>query len=435
MDETAHSTLIEHHSRFSLRTLLIAITVVGIVLVPANWFGTYYLLPAALSLALVGASVWAYAAGRQVILFGLTIASAVLGFVFGLIPFAWHALLILFLSGQSLWKKAGTRKFTVAALLIGVVPFGFVYGPDITLARRFSALRRRYPMRSVTSRLEYERQARGANLRATRVQPAAYSAAVLADMEKMEQRLGFDNGLRIAALEQLHNATYRDFISRPGFGIGRIRSLRLDPRLPQLSDIDLPPRKAVELPLAIEGTVRQVGPELLSDVHRLAERDFLLRARIGYIRSRDEVAGFESHGFGNLNGHLLGIDTYASWILGRPAAAVEEARPSHWQVIRLELVGLLRHDEPRVYLSRELPRMDQLADASNRALDDFESGALPKIRSEENVVMDIAHDQIKMLGAIRAGNDCLQCHEGERGQLLGAFSYELTPTADAPIAE
>jgi hypothetical protein len=30
-----------------------------------------------------------------------------------------------------------------------------------------------------------------------------------------------------------------------------------------------------------------------------------------------------------------------------------------------------------------------------------------------------------MLGAVRAGNDCLQCHNGPRGKLLGAFSYEF----------
>lgn len=30
-----------------------------------------------------------------------------------------------------------------------------------------------------------------------------------------------------------------------------------------------------------------------------------------------------------------------------------------------------------------------------------------------------------VLGAIRSGKQCLSCHEGERGELLGAFLYTL----------
>ena len=32
---------------------------------------------------------------------------------------------------------------------------------------------------------------------------------------------------------------------------------------------------------------------------------------------------------------------------------------------------------------------------------------------------------LRMLGAIRAANQCVACHAAERGQLLGAFSYTL----------
>ena len=30
-----------------------------------------------------------------------------------------------------------------------------------------------------------------------------------------------------------------------------------------------------------------------------------------------------------------------------------------------------------------------------------------------------------MLGAIRSAKQCVQCHGGQRGDLLGAFSYTL----------
>ena len=40
------------------------------------------------------------------------------------------------------------------------------------------------------------------------------------------------------------------------------------------------------------------------------------------------------------------------------------------------------------------------------------------IRSKDNV--------IRMLGALRASDDCLKCHtDSRKGDLLGAFSYTL----------
>ena len=35
-------------------------------------------------------------------------------------------------------------------------------------------------------------------------------------------------------------------------------------------------------------------------------------------------------------------------------------------------------------------------------------------------------DGLRILGAIRAAKQCVDCHGGERGALLGAFSYTLT---------
>ena len=71
--------------------------------------------------------------------------------------------------------------------------------------------------------------------------------------------------------------------------------------------------------------------------------------------------------------------------------------------------------------------MDQLADVPHRELNNFESSALPRLESDEDVVIDQQPERIQMLGAIRAATNCLECHEGVRGQLLGAFSYELVP--------
>lgn len=34
-------------------------------------------------------------------------------------------------------------------------------------------------------------------------------------------------------------------------------------------------------------------------------------------------------------------------------------------------------------------------------------------------------DDLRMLGAVRSAKQCVACHGGERGDLLGAFSYVL----------
>jgi hypothetical protein len=46
----------------------------------------------------------------------------------------------------------------------------------------------------------------------------------------------------------------------------------------------------------------------------------------------------------------------------------------------------------------------------------------------EQLVVDEQPGEVRMLGAVRAAKQCLDCHEVPRGELLGAFSYRLYPT-------
>lgn len=94
---------------------------------------------------------------------------------------------------------------------------------------------------------------------------------------------------------------------------------------------------------------------------------------------------------------------------------------------RLELVSLLKHETPRVYVSKHLPRMDELTDAPTRPLDGFERDSLVKLLRGDNVVVSAGETRMQMLGAVRASKTCLKCHAVERGALLGAFTYELAP--------
>ena len=77
--------------------------------------------------------------------------------------------------------------------------------------------------------------------------------------------------------------------------------------------------------------------------------------------------------------------------------------------------------------------MDKLKEVPTRPLNTFEGGALPKLVSQEDVVVDQQPTRIQMVGALRAGKTCFECHEGRRGKLLGAFSYELTPVKKSEV--
>jgi hypothetical protein len=145
------------------------------------------------------------------------------------------------------------------------------------------------------------------------------------------------------------------------------------------------------------------------DVHRNSLRDFLDPRWFGYARDRDHVAGFRPHRVSNypLVDSFSGRTTY------------------RWRVYGLELVSLLKHAEPQVYLSDRLPRMEDLRDAPTRELDEFEQEQLPRLRAGESVVAATAANRVRMLGAIRARAECLNCHQATQGELLGAFSYDL----------
>jgi hypothetical protein len=162
----------------------------------------------------------------------------------------------------------------------------------------------------------------------------------------------------------------------------------------------------------------------MPDLHRISRQDFFHPLGLGGVRQPvTEVIGFQSHAFHRHPGRLM-------------------SNPEQWNIKRLELVSLLKFEEPRVYQLDHLPRMDQLAqaDVPTRLLTDFEVWALEQLWTEKDIVLDhtvlnhtvLNHTVLdaqstsyQMLGSLRAGEQCLECHSVARGELLGAFSYEL----------
>jgi len=234
--------------------------------------------------------------------------------------------------------------------------------------------------------------------------------------------------MRRQTLEILHSAQAEEFIKRDGFGLSRL------PR-PSVITLDLPPAPTIPFATAKETTNRDdeskvllplTGKEFTADkrlpsldtlgqFHLYGELNFLNSRGFGFVKDREHVSGFQSHQFRGLP------DLAAMTPNPKPATEKKE----QWLVTRLELVSLLKQKEPMVYVAKELPRMEELKKAKTRALSDFEAGALATLRDGEDVVTDATTNHIRMVGALRATKQCLECHEVRRGDLLGAFSYDL----------
>jgi hypothetical protein len=103
---------------------------------------------------------------------------------------------------------------------------------------------------------------------------------------------------------------------------------------------------------------------------------------------------------------------------------------NRWQVQTLDLVGLLLHDEPVTYVSDHLPAMDELRRAPTRPLDRFETTGLISLRQGEDLFISRDGERLRMLGGISSIKQCVACHGGQRGDLLGAFSYTLQRDRD-----
>ena len=267
-------------------------------------------------------------------------------------------------------------------------------------------LREQYPFQSLEARLP---------------PPPHHKQDVLSNTA-LEQLQEFESSItgeirshdRDTRLQKLHEGTVEEFVAREGrFGVARIfggyaQSVlalghekdgtwigRNKTSVPQPSSVFSLTAKEFDLvPIPAESS-GFLALHLHNTLH------FANRAGFGAIRDRREVAGFQSHQFNEL---------------------IEE-KP--WKILRIELVGLLVEDRPRVYVTAELPRMQDIRGVPSRALDAFESAGLEKLYAGDALFVRQRAEGVRMLGPIRSAEQCVACHGGKRGELLGAFSYGL----------
>ena len=93
-------------------------------------------------------------------------------------------------------------------------------------------------------------------------------------------------------------------------------------------------------------------------------------------------------------------------------------------VHKVQLVGLTKNPKPVVYDTAKVPGMKGVKDIPTRELDAFENQALEALQSGENLKVERRGSEMRVMGPIYAGRQCLGCHD-KPGEMLGAFTYVL----------
>lgn len=256
-------------------------------------------------------------------------------------------------------------------------------------------LRQRFPIESLEARLP---------VRPPSEAPKLANSTQLHNLEaRIDMQQDWLSGARKDALRQLHKNRVGQFADSYGFGVGRMLAFNdayvLKSGARDNAPIPQPNRTPNASPPDKWEPVAGSG---FGTLHEASVLDFVNPAGFGVFENRHRVIGFQRHGFSKVPG--------------------PEER---WAVETIDLVGLLLHDEPRAYVSKNLPRMDELRAAPTRPLDSFEAQGLVTLRKGEELFVRGSETRVRMLGAIRGTKQCLDCHGGARGDLLGAFSYSL----------
>jgi hypothetical protein len=305
---------------------------------------------------------------------------------------------------------------SLAVALVLPTVIGFFY------VRWCLTLRERFPYVSLAPRLAYEGRPRPAS---EYTDPG--TARRLDETEsEVEHSRWPSYADRAASVDLIHHSAVELFINSPGFGPGRRLGPSpwfVEPKDYPLVPFDKPDEgSAADDMLALDAqkpnpamntTAFAPSPYFWNN-HTNGLADFVNKEGFGHIRDREHVAGFQPHQF-------------------RKRVFFGANPENRWLVRRLELVSLLKFEEPAVYLSDHLPRMDRLGDGTTtRPLNSFESGALESLRRGKDLVTSPEGRLCRVLGSIRATRQCLACHTVERGELLGAFSYVLQPGWSSP---
>jgi hypothetical protein len=215
------------------------------------------------------------------------------------------------------------------------------------------------------------------------------------------------------AMSRLHAEAVNKFVNTRGFGVGRIGQIGVNQlgqfggsQIGQLGVGSTALPKEWTIPWWSPGELDQVTPvegkKDLDQIHQASLKDFNSPAEHSLPAKKKESSPH------------------------RGVQSADGDKQKTWRIKTLDLVGLLTHDQPVVYVSENPPAMKDLKDMPTRRLDFFEFAGLEAIHKGEQTFIREKDGTIRMLGAIRAAKECLFCHSDcHEGTLLGAFSYTL----------
>ena len=310
------------------------------------------------------------------------------------------------------WKRRSIGRFALLSIAGSVLAIALT---DLYAQTVWASVAREFPLTSVADRLAYEAE-HPQPLAADDATSSVRRAAVLPSSEGLKNLdeiydASYRYQLRNRSLAIAHASQVEKFANvTESFGARRMpspaplyarRTAGPPVRQPDVKLVCRDDEPAATLPFSAPGN------PWTEPYHSQALVNFANLEGWGYVRDREQVAGFESHGF----------DKYF------------DPSDKAWLMLRVELVSLLKHDVPGVYISEFLPAMDELREAPVRPLDAFEERSLAVLFEGEDIETEVVGQQVRMLGAIRAADKCLDCHTVEHGALMGAFSYVLLPTA------
>ncbi|MFN0198195.1 MAG: hypothetical protein ACKVT0_15725 [Planctomycetaceae bacterium] len=329
------------------------------------------------------------------------------------------------------------RNYVLCHALILVLLNSLGWSDVIKQIPEMQELKATYQPQAIDSRLPYETEIPNVDDERTSTAdaPDARSELLIQTESEVWSQPNWESKRRtrgLSTLMSLHQGTVSEFQVANGFGVGRMGDIR-----PRKEFIDLPSPGPVkqpewtpppydplasppqELVFADESVIGAEHSNPLAQKNAIAFHvdqivNFANASGFGYVdRERRQMIGFQSHGF----------RTPPQW------ASKDRDSKMSYDIARLELISLLKHTPPAAYLSDNLPSMDELKSdsAPTRKLDEFEQQAISRLEQGEDLI--VAEDQLglRMVGAIRAVDECLQCHRGREGKLLGGFTYRLKP--------
>ena len=102
-----------------------------------------------------------------------------------------------------------------------------------------------------------------------------------------------------------------------------------------------------------------------------------------------------------------------------------------WHISSIELIGLWQRESPAVFEQRPSTGFGNLNSerVPTRNVNLEEARAVLKLQSDAQLVatFDAETSNIRLIGAIRAKQSCVECHDTKEGSVLGAFTYLIEP--------